>query len=525
MSFKALYRTYRPSRFGDLVGQEVISTILKNALIKNRLSHAYLFCGPRGTGKTSSAKILAKAVNCENLEAGEPCNHCASCLAMQEDRMMDVYEIDAASNRGIENMRELKEMAFFAPAQAKYKVFIIDEVHMLTTEAFNALLKILEEPPEHILFILATTDPDKVPLTVLSRTQRFDFKRIQTNEMMAHLRTISQKEGVSITDEALFLIADRAKGGLRDALSLLDQAISFTEGELDKKAIKKILGGVDEADLIKLLENLLAKEYNLLFDQLETFFADGLEAKAILSALTEFMRGILAMKVGRSGGSHFSKETIEAISPLVERLNLMAIERFLTYFGEASGQMRSAPNGQLVLELLFSRLIIAQKGISSYTGELAKAQLASQDRINQDHSPAREAMPRTQESQSPITTPRSSVEAPKAQGLDNKLPWQKIMDHLDEKSFRLYGIFRVVRHKVEGERLLLAVPQGDHFRLAEVKKEGNQEKLLESIKAVTGRSFSIEVVEPSKKDDKIIDESVKRAQALYGADKVKIKYD
>ena len=466
---------------------------------------------------------MAKAVNCENLEAGEPCNHCASCLAMQEDRMMDVYEIDAASNRGIENMRELKEMAFFAPAQAKYKVFIIDEVHMLTTEAFNALLKILEEPPEHVLFILATTDPDKVPLTVLSRTQRFDFKRIQTKEMMAHLRTISQKEGVSITDEALFLIADRAKGGLRDALSLLDQVISFTEGELDKKAIKKILGGVDEADLIKLLENLLAKEYNLLFDQLETFFADGLEAKAILSALTELMRGILAMKVGRSRGSHFSKETIEAISPLVERLNLMAIERFLTYFGEASGQMRSAPNGQLVLELLFSRLIIAQKGISSYTGELAKAQLASQGMTSQEGTPAREPITRTQETSAP--TPRLEGQEPKRQAMDNKLPWQKIMDHLDEKSFRLYGIFRVVRHKVEGDKLFLAVPKGDHFRLAEIKKEGNQEKLLESIKAVTGRSFSIEVVEPSKKDDKIIDESVKRAQALYGADKVKIKYD
>ena len=523
MSFKALYRTYRPSRFEDLVGQEVISTILKNALIKNRLSHAYLFCGPRGTGKTSSAKILAKAVNCENLEAGEPCNHCAFCLAMQEDRMMDVYEIDAASNRGIESMRELKEMAFFAPAQAKYKVFIIDEVHMLTTEAFNALLKILEEPPEHILFILATTDPDKVPLTVLSRTQRFDFKRIQTKEMMAHLRTISQKEGVSITDEALFLIADRAKGGLRDALSLLDQAISFTEGELDRKAIRKILGGVDEIELIKLLENLLAKDYNVLFDQLETFFADGLEAKAILSALTELMRGILAIKVGRPEGSHFSKETIEAISPLVERLSLVAIERFLTYFGEASGQMRSAPNGQLVLELLFSRLIIAQKGVLTYTGELAKAQLASQGMTSQEGTPAREPITRTQETSAP--TPRLEGQEPKRQAMDNKLPWQKIMDHLDEKSFRLYGIFRVVRHKVEGDKLFLAVPKGDHFRLAEIKKEGNQEKLLESIKAVTGRTFSIEVVEPTQKDDKIIDESVKRAQALYGADKVKIKYD
>lgn len=523
MSFKALYRTYRPSRFEDLVGQEVISTILKNALIKNRLSHAYLFCGPRGTGKTSSAKILAKAVNCENLEAGEPCNHCASCMAMQEDRMMDVYEIDAASNRGIESMRELKEMAFFAPAQAKYKVFIIDEVHMLTTEAFNALLKILEEPPEHILFILATTDPDKVPLTVLSRTQRFDFKRIQTKEMMTHLRTISQKEGVSITDEALFLIADRAKGGLRDALSLLDQAISFTEGELDRKAIRKILGGVDEIELIKLLENLLAKDYNILFDQLETFFADGLEAKAILSALTELMRGILAIKVGRPEGSHFSKETMEAISPLVERLSLVAIERFLTYFGEASGQMRSAPNGQLVLELLFSRLIIAQKGVLTYTGELAKAQLASQGMTSQEGTPAREPITRTQETSAP--TPRLEGQEPKRQAMDNKLPWQKIMDHLDEKSFRLYGIFRVVRHKVEGDKLFLAVPKGDHFRLAEIKKEGNQEKLLESIKAVTGRTFSIEVVEPTQKDDKIIDESVKRAQALYGADKVKIKYD
>ncbi len=522
MSFKALYRTYRPSRFEDLVGQEVISTILKNALIKNRLSHAYLFCGPRGTGKTSSAKILAKAVNCENLEAGEPCNHCASCLAMQEDRMMDVYEIDAASNRGIENMRELKEMAFFAPAQAKYKVFIIDEVHMLTTEAFNALLKILEEPPAHVLFILATTDPDKVPLTVLSRTQRFDFKRIQNEDMLAHLRKISQKEGVSITDEALFLIADRAKGGLRDALSLLDQAISFSEGELDKKAIRKILGGVDESDLIKLLENLLAKAYNVLFDQLETFFADGLEAKTILSALIELMRGMLALKVGRPEGSHFSHETISAISPLVERLSLMAIERFLTYFGEAMVQMRSAPNGQLVLELLFSRLIIAQKGIATYANDLARVQQVSQEASLTTNKA--QSLP-SHEPVAPQATPAASPTQAKAQGMQNQLPWQKIMDHLDEKSFRLYGIFRVVRHKVDGEKLLLAVPQGDHFRLAEVKKESNQEKLLESIKAITGRSFRIEVLEPSQKDDKIIDESVKRAQALYGADKVKIKYD
>ena len=242
MAYMALYRKWRPQDFSDLIGQEHISETLSNAISTGKVAHAYLFSGPRGTGKTSTAKILAKALNCEHGPTPTPCNQCVCCQKINDGSFMDVFEIDAASNRGIDEIRDLRETVKFAPVDGKYKVYIIDEVHMLTTEAFNALLKTLEEPPSHVVFILATTEVHKVPITIQSRCQRYDFKRITKDDILKRLVMITDEMGLNADKDALSIIAIQADGGMRDALSLLDQCLAFTKDELTVTQVRKVLG-------------------------------------------------------------------------------------------------------------------------------------------------------------------------------------------------------------------------------------------------------------------------------------------
>ena len=303
--YQALYRKYRSQTFGEMVGQKVISTTLRQAVESGKISHAYLFSGPRGTGKTSAAKIFAKAMNCPNQVDGEPCNHCDICRDITNGSLEDVIEIDAASNNGVDEIREIRDKSTYAPSRATYKVYIIDEVHMLSTGAFNALLKTLEEPTENVVFILATTELHKIPATILSRVQRFEFKSIKQGAIKEHLASILEKEGLTFDDEALTIIARRAEGGMRDALSILDQALSLSpDNHVSQAVAEEITGSIGLTALDSFVANVRNQETTQALSNLETLFDNGKSMSRFATDLLEYFRDLLIVKAGGENSHH-----------------------------------------------------------------------------------------------------------------------------------------------------------------------------------------------------------------------------
>lgn len=297
--YQALYRKYRSQTFGQLVGQEVIATTLRQAVEQGKISHAYLFSGPRGTGKTSVAKIFAKAMNCPNQKGGEPCNDCYICEAITNGSLEDVIEIDAASNNGVDEIRDIRDKSTYAPSLAPHKVYIIDEVHMLSTGAFNALLKTLEEPTENVVFILATTELHKIPATILSRVQRFEFKSIKTPAIQDHLKAVLNKEGIDYEEEAVAIIARRAEGGMRDALSILDQALSLTgEAQLTTATAEEITGSISQEALDLYVAALSAQDATAALDQLNLIFDNGKNMARFVTDLLQYLRDLLIVQTG-----------------------------------------------------------------------------------------------------------------------------------------------------------------------------------------------------------------------------------
>ena len=300
--YQALYRKYRPQTFDDMVGQTAVTQTLKTQLQSGRLSHAYLFTGSRGTGKTTSAKILAKAVNCENLQDGNPCNCCKSCLAIDSGSCMDVLEIDAASNNGVDNVRDLRDDAIYTPSQVKMRVYIIDEVHMLSISAFNALLKIIEEPPEHLLFILATTELHKVPATILSRCQRFSFRRISQEDIAARLQYVAYQEKIELDDSAARVLARLADGAMRDGLSLLDQCASATTGDLDAEKVYACLGIAGVMECGKLMAHIADHDTGKALALVDKFYSEGKDMGALLDELACLTRDFMILKTAPQEG-------------------------------------------------------------------------------------------------------------------------------------------------------------------------------------------------------------------------------
>lgn len=363
MAAQALYRKWRSQTFEQVVGQEHVALTLRNALRDGRLSHAYLFAGPRGTGKTSTARILAKAINCLAEDAAaRPCNACAICTAISEGRQLDLIEIDAASNRGIDEIRDLREKIGFRPNEARYKVYIIDEVHMLTKEAFNALLKTLEEPPPHAVFVLATTEPDRVPETVRSRCQRFDFRRIPTSEIVAHLQDILAREGGQAESEALVAIARRATGSMRDAVSLLDQLLSYGDEILTLQRVETVLGLVSAQTIGKLVDCIALNDAAGGLTLLNRLIADGVELGQLVDQIIAYLRAVLFARLVRTPELlDLPPDVVQTIARQAANWAPAALLQAVKEFTEARAALRDQAPGapQLPIELALLRSAVA----------------------------------------------------------------------------------------------------------------------------------------------------------------------
>ena len=354
MSYTALYRKFRPDTFEEVKGQEHIVTTLKNQIQAERIGHAFLFCGTRGTGKTTVAKILARAVNCEHPVNGSPCNECAACKAIRSGTSMNVIEIDAASNNGVDNIREIREEVAYRPTEGKYKVYIIDEVHMLSTGAFNALLKTLEEPPSYVIFILATTEAHKIPVTILSRCQRYDFRRISIDTIAGRLRELMNKEGVQAEEKALRYVAKAADGSMRDALSLLDQCIAFYLGqELTYDKVLEVLGTVDTEVFSRLLRQVLAGNVTGCIYILEELLVNGKELTQFVADFTWYMRNLLLVQTSDNAEEvlDVSSENLQALKEESKMVNTDTLMRYIRVFSELSNQLRYSTQKRVMVEI------------------------------------------------------------------------------------------------------------------------------------------------------------------------------
>lgn len=498
MAYLALYRAWRPRSFEEVVGQENIIAALRNAVREGKTAHAYLFTGPRGTGKTSVAKIIAKALNCEDLIDGEPCNRCSSCRDINQGNFMDVIEIDAASNRGIDEIRDLREKVRIAPAQGKTKVYIIDEVHMLTTEAFNALLKTIEEPPQGVVFILATTEPQKIPATIRSRCQVYNFRRLTPDEILARLQKVAESNGIQLDEEAGTLIARRANGGLRDALSILDQVQSYREDHISKEDVLDVLGLVDDMFLAQLINHALQGETAELVEKLNLALLQGKEAQQLARESTYYLRDLLLFTLlgNRAELQMVGKEARQLLIRQKEKVASDQVMQSLRLMMDTAERLRYSEGNKFLLEIAFLEIA----GIFK-TADKVKA-------------------PKSEKSKNQAPGPAQPAEKRAAEQKRDRL-WSEVLAGVKEQKIPTHALLS--QGKLLGLRDNIAYVgfrKGYKFHKERMEERANREIVEAVFKRLLNRDVKLEIIfiDDAQQNDMI----VKKAIEFFGEDIVEI---
>ena len=496
MSYQALYRKFRPDTFKDVKGQDHIVNTLQNQIKAERVGHAYLFCGTRGTGKTTIAKILAKAVNCENPVDGNPCGECKMCRSIAAGTSMNVIEIDAASNNGVDNIREIVDEVSFSPAEGKYKVYIIDEVHMLSIGAFNALLKTLEEPPSYVIFILATTESHKIPITIHSRCQRYDFKRISIETIADRLRDLMEQEQVDVEDKAVRYVAKAADGSMRDALSLLDQCIAFHYGEtLTYDMALDVLGAVDNAVFGKMLRMIVDKNVLGAITLLEEVIYQGRELTQFVTDFTWYLRNLLLLKSsdGIEDIIDVSGDNLLLMKEEAELVEANTIMRYIRIFSELSGQLRYATAKRIMIEMALIKLCrpsmeVKQDALVERIRDLEKKLESGNFKVNTNAEEGEGSNAVTS-----VSEPQKKAPLPKAIPEDVKRVvkrWGEIV-HGTRQPMRIY--LEGAKLSLGGDnRLLIVIADGVHSDYF-TKSEENMEYLKNHISETIGKEVEVEV--------------------------------
>ena len=492
MSYTALYRKFRPAEFEDVKGQDHIITTLRNQIKAERIGHAYLFCGPRGTGKTTVAKIFARAVNCEHPVDGSPCGECPMCRSIAAGVSMNVIEIDAASNNGVDNIREIREEVAYRPTEGRYKVYIIDEVHMLSIGAFNALLKTLEEPPEYVIFILATTEAHKIPITILSRCQRYDFKRITIDTIAARMTDLMKREQVEVEEKAIRYIAKAADGSMRDALSLLDQCIAFYLGQkLTYDHVLEVLGAVDTEVFSRLLREIISQDVAKVLSTVEELVMQGRELAKLSADFTWYLRNLLLVKSSDNMEDVLDVST-ENLAQLKEEAQMIESEvllRYIRIFSELTNQLKYATQKRVLLEVTLIKLCRPQM-------ETAKDSLLDRIRALEKQveegafaAPAQEKIVYVN---GEAPKPQPKPELPKALTEDVKKVASNFRAIANDASGMLRTYLKQARLSVGGQdQLLVVLP--DEIAAGVVGSESHKQELQDLIEKKIGKTVAVEV--------------------------------
>ncbi|MDP3385662.1 MAG: DNA polymerase III subunit gamma/tau [Eubacteriales bacterium] len=523
MSHQAIYRQYRPKTFDEVIGQQHITETIKNQIMRKSTAHAYLFSGIRGTGKTSTAKIFARAINCTNNTDGNPCNVCDSCLSILADRNMDVIEMDAASNNGVEDIRDLREKVRFLPSQSKFKVYIIDEVHMLSKGAFNALLKTLEEPPPHLLFLLATTEPQKIPATILSRCQRFDLRRIGVDDIIQSLKDILSDLGVKSEDEALRMIANSAEGAMRDAQSLLDRCLTHNNKMITYKDVTTLLGTVNYKTILEFTDALIKGDIRNTLILLDDILAEGKEISTFLEDLIAHLRNLLIVKSVKDS-QKFIKLGEDAVQQLEVQSKTLSVQdniRFIEDLSETLSLCKKAVNDRILLETRVIRLLSTSQMLKP---EAFQKKETTVEIIAKNHKNESQATTEPKNDKKPHNQKNAELKLIKDQ-------WENILAVIKKEKVTFNAVLKEAEpYNVEGDEVTVRFGEKFNFHFNRANNKENVELLQRIISSILKKNCTVKFVIDNGDEDsssrvskqQLKEELNQKTFDMFGEDKVEI---